>query len=399
MKAYIGKELHTTIPVIWKSISWNGTLVLGQDQDDVGGGYSILQAFRGKVYDFNIWNISLSTSDVKQIETNNSSKLINWASSEWISHGSSSYVNETFPNSEIIMLIVPRKLHFHKIQKWCHNVNMSVVSPTNQVELEVYYEFKRTIPLTCTSLYVSGYPLWLGLRIDSTRNALIDPVRNISDSSVLSEYYNINETKPDSPLALINPHHFWFWTTSQDLSLCSVCTQYTTSLNSVIYLRGLCNSKFNNYLPFYPRIGINNSMILVSNFGMKILFEGSISKIIRADNNKVLAKTKSCSPFGTVEWKVYVKNGSCHHLKSSVDEIILVTPVTRKLVLSICSHDEFSCSDGSCQPMEKRCNHNIECPDGSDELECELIHQSMKNIMPPPDEPLPMFVRLGVIVS
>lgn len=43
------------------------------------------------------------------------------------------------------------------------------------------------------------------------------------------------------------------------------------------------------------------------------------------------------------------------------------------LVLTACSNQEFTCDDGSCISSEKHCNLILDCPDLSDEMDCELV--------------------------
>ena len=43
------------------------------------------------------------------------------------------------------------------------------------------------------------------------------------------------------------------------------------------------------------------------------------------------------------------------------------------LMLSKCNFFEYSCSDGSCIPIEKKCNFVPDCWDGADEQHCEIL--------------------------
>ena len=68
------------------SIEGNGVLILGQEQDTLGGGFSGSEAFKGKLYSFNFWNKYFSEADVNELMTNckngpvfESSRVISWA--------------------------------------------------------------------------------------------------------------------------------------------------------------------------------------------------------------------------------------------------------------------------------------------------------------------------------
>ncbi|XP_066941354.1 uncharacterized protein [Macrobrachium rosenbergii] len=45
----------------------------------------------------------------------------------------------------------------------------------------------------------------------------------------------------------------------------------------------------------------------------------------------------------------------------------------KRLLLSPCSDDQFTCDDGTCVPLPFRCDLKYDCRDQSDEMECELI--------------------------
>ena len=61
---------------------------------------------------------------------------------------------------------------------------------------------------------------------------------------------------------------------------------------------------------------------------------------------------------------VEVKDDACTRGKSDKNRIITIT---------FCDSDEFTCTDGYCIPMDKRCDRINHCPDRSDESNCEIL--------------------------
>lgn len=65
--------------------------------------------------------------------------------------------------------------------------------------------------------------------------------------------------------------------------------------------------------------------------------------------------------FGLNRW-VTLREKSCHLGDFNVS-------------FSFCSAQEFTCDDGFCIRLEKRCNHETDCRDGSDEVDCNILRQ------------------------
>ena len=59
----LGKTTHRVDTFIYL----NGTLVFGQDQDDILSGYDSMQSFSGEITNFNVWDGVISQEQVKFI--------------------------------------------------------------------------------------------------------------------------------------------------------------------------------------------------------------------------------------------------------------------------------------------------------------------------------------------
>ncbi len=103
----------------------------------------------------------------------------------------------------------------------------------------------------------------------------------------------------------------------------------------------------------YVQVIENNQITYKGNVKSKITHEKNGQGWgIWSNNGTYLSISKtSMSPFGTKSW--------------SQD---------RELLLTQCGDDSFTCSNhGNCIHISKRCNGEVDCPDRSDELNCNII--------------------------
>ena len=67
-----------------------GSLVLGQDQDSIGGGFHVEETFHGRLASVNMWDKVLSESDIAAQYTNCSvphGSVLNWSVFKNVTHG------------------------------------------------------------------------------------------------------------------------------------------------------------------------------------------------------------------------------------------------------------------------------------------------------------------------
>ena len=73
------------------------------------------------------------------------------------------------------------------------------------------------------------------------------------------------------------------------------------------------------------------------------------------------------------------------------------------LTLSVCSTGQYTCDDGICIDLKKRCDLKVDCDDFSDEKDCSLVElpKGYSTTIPPPplveNNPLPIGFTLNII--
>ena len=132
-------------------------------------------------------------------------------------------------------------------------------------------------------------------------------------------------------------------------------------------LRGLCSSLIDQQftpkqLPANP-----GSMIILGKLKTRIEYNGTTRQWILAVADNDVAGMSRASKLsyllGKHKWTISNDDFECNEGE----------PYTTFLKLTGCAEDEFTCDDGQCIKMEKRCDQVTNCRDKSDEKECKLI--------------------------
>ncbi|XP_071540986.1 C-reactive protein-like [Panulirus ornatus] len=153
-------DLHTQV----LPLSLNSTLILGQEQDLLAGGYDVLQIFRGHIAQVNIWDSVLSDVEVKDIascRTNMNGNVFSSDREEMEVLGATvdSQRLDTLCQRTDEYVIFPEMRSLGESQLICHRVGYEVFGPrTSEANFKLYEE-----SLQFTKSCSSNYHLWLGL--------------------------------------------------------------------------------------------------------------------------------------------------------------------------------------------------------------------------------------------
>ena len=156
----------------------------------------------------------------------------------------------------------------------------------------------------------------------------------------------------------------------------------------LLRLRGLCWELTLDtlYTPVQLPMDPAN-MMLVGQTTSRIEYNASSSQWILTDaKSSVIAKsraTKQSYVLGKHTWTIINDKSPCNPLqkeeydlqdeKWTEDISSFGQPYTLQLKLTGCREEEFTCADGQCIMMEKRCNQLPDCSDNSDERGCQML--------------------------
>ena len=152
----------------------------------------------------------------------------------------------------------------------------------------------------------------------------------------------------------------------------------------MLRLRNLCSSSLidNRFVPKQLPDNPGN-MIILGDWSTRIEYNDTTSQWIltdgRTDVTAISRATKLSYLLGKHKWTISNDGFECNEGK----------PYTTMLKLTGCAEDEFTCNDGQCVKMERRCDQVTgkapNCRDKSDENGCQLLvleNSYNKNIPP-----------------
>ena len=140
----------------------------------------------------------------------------------------------------------------------------------------------------------------------------------------------------------------------------------------LLYLRGFCSStrmnvKSSSFTP--KQVPTNPTEVVMVGQHYSKMFYNSTQKqwIISHVFDGVLARTDAShnsNALGKQNWTITNDAEACSKGQASY---------TIEMKLSACKEDEFTCNNGQCVNMKKRCNQLSNCRDKSDELNCQIL--------------------------
>lgn len=375
----------------------NGTLVIGQDQDIKGGGFNSLQSFRGYIIDFVLRGELISEEEILKYANCSENLAIrngkgidfSRIESEFYSQGTEierKQLEHRSCASDLSFFVFLSGLRtFHDSKHLCHSIGGVMYVPTNIEENDFLFNYTNSYKRKCENPF--NDITWLGTFVNNSGKHFYHYATNEElpyNNERACSLYNMTEemcvtfhgSNYDTPT--------WFgaWIVVPcSWKSCTVCFFATPK---ILHLRGLCRSSlFDRYYYFTEQNGteffigkeysfieyvppfINNNS--VNEFGVWRMYR------LDSPNSEGIMKLKFKNqyPIGRHTWRM--KGDVC--LETSVD-----------LMLTVCNEKEFTCSDGSCVDINKRCNSEIDCVDRSDELDCLplLLPPQYSNIIPPP---------------
>lgn len=358
-----------------------GVLMLGQDQDVIGGGTEASQSLHGYLNDLLLLDRVISLEEMVAYTTcsggiDNAIVDFNHVEDSFRFGEATKIVELGYENAcsgiDIYTPLFPEPRNLLGSHLFCKSLGGSIVLPKNSLENDmVTYLCKK---------YCKAGRLWLGTEFSTDQGFMEYGTNNTinytnwdhdfkADNSTYAVLYNKRE------IGMKN----WGISTS-DRKLCTACGH---DKPFALRVRGLCaDSKFDKkffihgYSNLKPSfVGRKSSYLSWIAYNLtRDVFSGYWKMVVSHEphiNAKMIMETRYSYPVGTHSWKI--DNDIC-------------TGDKKRLKFTTCGVGMFTCDDGFCVNVTLRCDKKNDCADFSDEVRCNpvLIPEGYDRSIPPP---------------
>ena len=386
-----GFDFTETIPL-------NGSIVLGQDVSSMIDISMAPHFLAGQIANFELWFITFTQEalilrGVKPLPLADiSSDGKHWDILGNIALNRLRICNER--GTSIILNSI--RLGFDEIFTWCQNLGMHHSYPRDKEEFQNnYVPLIRNLPENCQKKYNKHNQISVSLVYNYSSDSIYDLYsKNTVDFINKEKMYSPNSKTVGAKKLTVSSKGHW---ASRDFStpICFVCDGFLKI--PTFSMRGLCE---NNKVINFKAKKYKNSWLYFQGYYGEILFYDHPDWVLfhLPTRTRIASLMSEKLPFGKREWSVYIEYGVCNAL--FIDrELQTSSRKPRKLVFSSCSDDdEFTCGDGSCIPLRKRCSLNKDCEDGSDENDCTIlyVYKKFSKFIPPPLNPFQIAADLVI---
>ncbi|KAG7163496.1 Neuronal pentraxin-1-like 1 [Homarus americanus] len=385
---YIDGEEAARGPLVGDTdMRFNGTLILGQEQDAYSGGFDAKQSFCGNIAQMNIYDWSLPVEVVRRIHRCYEDPLGQIFSLDRddmeifggnLSEGDFSELCKPGEN----VVILPKMLTFNQSISFCEQFGASLYLPETLNRTVHLYETSKDFFDSCNPGDYSY--LWLAATDEESEGQWRHV---ISGDDILEDHFETGQPNGglnENCVTLSKITGRWVdFPCTVDKRHCFSCKFLD---NRPLYLRGLC--ELTKQRTAGVLLGYTNGFPYFQGFYQHIIFYSETTgwTLFDSVSNKTKAtlaqKTKIVFPIGRHKWRLEVE--TCDIASKEVVE----------LSVSPCGENEYMCANGYCIARENRCDLKDDCPDRSDEGGCSqvLLSPGYRKHQPPPpamkDNPL-----------
>ena len=392
------KQVNTTnigLALKGSSQMHGASFIFGQEPDSIRGGFNLHEAFIGDLTEFNVWNYTLSDSEIYSMAACDMfarGNVVSWELNNQATKKNIAVHNveiTEFANPTVLcnvnhhLVIFPEIVQFAEAKETCVVHGGSLAVPRSEEETNRLIEIVQHHKDSCIKGrgQATENLVWIGAKqVDGIWQEVPRDRHHWSDISSSSRLSFTNFLHSGSSLnskcAYLRKDGFWMEgdhnLCTYHLSLCTICVLYR---QPVFTLKGSCVRSPSGW-NYYPIVDSKNQIQLYESYKKKsriYLDEKSQNWSIAVEPDYIESERHfriefSADPFagkypiGRKNWLVKDPHCGLNSLKHS-------------MTLSVCDVPlEFTCDSGHCVHMKKRCDGEKDCIDGSDEYKCKFVN-------------------------
>ncbi|XP_068230942.1 uncharacterized protein [Palaemon carinicauda] len=379
-------------------IDTTGRFVIGQELDSVDGDFNFRQSTHGDIAHFQLFPKAFDPYYLKMYVMCNAPKTDVEPLFSFGKNLSDFQVRGSVVKSEVALeelckqrrelFMLPEKRIFRKARDACSRMKGLLAVPQNKTENTETFDDIARFNDQCVDAYGTIY--WIGGKGDMNSGKWLNlyTEEELRWSNFDTGYGEVTETKQCLSIGGIAFPYLWY-ATNCEFYTCPLCNFSDAAYFTV---RGLCRDTL-----------LDRSLSLYNYRNHKPQFVGPFYTSIYWDNQTLtwtLGSRAEESLWGAMEmtshddYPIGVRTWNITGDKCT-SEIV-------EVLITACNSSEYTCDDGMCIEKHQRCDMIIDCPDKSDEANCNIIQIPFgysTQLPPPKPTDSPLFIRffIGII--